>query len=84
LAQVQALKAAQDATRTALQANKLGYKIGARTNIDVLNAQSEDFQTQRDLTRARYDVLAGLLRLKQVTGVLAPSDLTQIDKLLAP
>jgi len=82
LAQVQALQAAQDASRTALQANQLGYKIGARTNIDVLNAQSEDFQTQRDLIHARYDTLTGLLRLKQAAGILTPSDLRQIDNLL--
>jgi outer membrane protein len=83
LEQTQALQAAQEASRTALDADKLGYKIGARTNIDVLNAQTEVFQTQRDLARARYDALIGLLRLKQAAGVLMPSDLTQIDKLLA-
>jgi outer membrane protein len=82
LEQIQALQAAQDASRTALDADKLGYQVGARTNIDVLNAETEVFQTRRDLIRARYDALLGLLRLKQAAGVLMPSDLTQIDKLL--
>ena len=82
LEQVKALEAAQDASQAALQANQLGYKVGVRTNIDVLNAQSELFQTQSNLARTRYDTLVGLLRLKQATGVLAPADLAQIDTLL--
>ena len=36
-----------------------------RVNIDVLNAQTQLFQTQRDLAQARYDVLLGHLRLRQ-------------------
>jgi outer membrane protein len=84
LDQIKALEAAEEASRTALQANRIGYRIGARTNIDVLNAQSELFDAQRDLARARYDALVGLLRLKQAAGVLMPDDLAQIDRLLAP
>jgi outer membrane protein len=83
LEQVKALQAAQDASHAALQANQLGYKIGARTNIDVLNAQSQLFESERDLSHARYDALVGLLRLKQAAGVLTPGDLAQIDALLA-
>ncbi len=55
-----------------------------RINIDVLNAQSQLFQTRRDLARARYDVLVGLLRLKQASGTLAPSDLLPINQMLLP
>jgi outer membrane protein len=83
LEQIKALQAAEDASRTALQANQLGYNVGARTNIDVLNAQSQLFQAQRDLAQARYSVLVGMLRLKQAAGVLAVSDLVPIDALLA-
>jgi outer membrane protein len=82
LEQVKALQAAQDASHAALQANQLGYKVGARTNIDVLNAESQLFEAQRNLARARYDALIGLLRLKQAAGTLVPTDLAQIDKLL--
>jgi outer membrane protein len=54
-----------------------------RTNVEVLDAESQLYQTSRDLSRARYDALVGLLRLKQAAGVLAPDDLTQIDRMLA-
>ena len=82
LGQVAALEAAERSSLTALEANQLGYQVGVRINIDVLNAQSQLFQTRRDLARARYDVLVGLLRLKQSAGVLAPSDLLPINQML--
>ena len=48
-------------------------------NLDVLDAQSQLFQTRRDLAVARYDVLVGTLRLKQASGVLEPTDLQSIN-----
>jgi len=55
--QVKALEAAELSSQSALDANKLGYQVGVRINIDVLNSQSQLFQTKRDLARARYDVI---------------------------
>ncbi len=83
LGQVKALEAAEASSQSALDANKLGYQVGVRINIDVLNAQSQLFQTQRDLAQARYNVLLGQLRLKQASGVLTAEDLKPVDALLA-
>ena len=80
--QVKALEAAQASSQSALDANKLGYQVGVRINIDVLNAQSQLFQTQRDLAVARYNVLVGQLRLKQAGGVLKAEDLQPVNALL--
>ena len=80
--QVTALEAAEASSQSALDANKLGYQVGVRINIDVLNAQSQLFQTKRDLARARYDVLLGGLRLRQANGTLKPEDLQPINALL--
>ncbi|WP_293192702.1 TolC family outer membrane protein [Ottowia sp.] len=84
LGQVKALEAAERSSLTALEANRLGYQVGVRINIDVLNAQSQLYQTQRDLARARYDVLVGLLRLKQAAGALTAADLGPVNQMLAP
>jgi outer membrane protein len=81
--QVKALEAAERSSQSALDANKLGYQVGVRINIDVLNSQSQLFQTKRDLARARYDVLVGGLRLRQANGTLTPDDLQAINGLLA-
>jgi outer membrane protein len=81
--QVKALEAAELSSQSALDANKLGYQVGVRINIDVLNSQSQLFQTKRDLARARYDVLVSGLRLRQASGTLKAEDLQAINNLLA-
>ncbi len=80
--QVKALEAAEASSQSALDANKLGYQVGVRINIDVLNSQSQLFQTKRDLAKARYDVLVGGLKLRQANGTLKPEDIAQVNSLL--
>jgi outer membrane protein len=82
--QVRALEAAEASSQSALDANRLGYQVGVRINIDVLNAQSQLFQTKRDLAQARYNVLLGHLRLRQANGTLQPEDLARLNTLLTP
>jgi outer membrane protein len=82
LAQVKALQAAEVSSRSALESNRLGYQVGVRINIDVLNAQQQLFITQRDLSKARYDTLMNSLRLKSAAGSLREQDLVQINTLL--
>jgi len=83
-AQVKALEAAESSTQLALEATQLGYKVGVRVNLDVLNAQTQLYATQRDLARARYDVVLGRLRLRQASGQLGPADVSAVGPLLAP
>ncbi|MGE8441800.1 MAG: TolC family outer membrane protein [Comamonas testosteroni] len=83
-AQVKALEAALASSQSSLEANKMGYEVGVRINIDVLNAQSQVYQTERDLANARYQVLLGQLKLKQAAGVLTDDDLRSIDSLTLP
>jgi outer membrane protein len=84
LSQVKAYEAAEASSQSALDANKLGYSIGVNINIDVLNSQSQLYQTKRDLAKARYDVLVTNLKLRQAAGTLTPADLQPINDLLAP
>jgi len=83
-AQVGALEAAESSSKLALEATQLGYKVGVRVNLDVLNAQSQLYQTQRDLAKARYDVIVGGLRLRQAAGQLRPEDVNAVNTLLGP
>jgi outer membrane protein len=84
LGQVRALEAAESSSQAALDANQLGYRVGVRINIDVLNSQSQLYQTKRDLAKARYDVLVGQLKLRQANGSLKAEDLQTVNALLAP
>jgi outer membrane protein len=83
LAQVKALEAAESSSQVALDANKLGYQVGVRINIDVLNSQSQLYQTKQSLAQARYTVLVGTLKLRQASGSLKPEDLQAVNALLA-
>lgn len=82
LGQVKALEAAERSSQLALDSNQLGYQVGVRINIDVLNAQQQLFSTRRDLAKARYDVLVNGMRLRQVAGTLSESDVMAVNGLL--
>lgn len=84
LSQVAALQAAERSSQAALEANRTGYEIGVRINIDVLNAEQQLYVTQRALARARYDTLMSGLRLKAAAGILQEADLAAINTLLTP
>jgi outer membrane protein len=82
-AQVKALEAAESSSKLALEATQLGYKVGVRVNLDVLNAQAQLFAVQNDLAKARYDVIVTSLRLRQASGQLRAEDVANLDSLLA-
>ena len=82
LAQVKALEAAESSSQLALEATQLGYKVGVRVNLDVLNAQTQLFQTRRDLAKSRYDVILGGLKLRLASGQLKPADVAAVNGLL--
>ena len=84
ISQISALEAAEESSKVALDANKLGYSVGVRININVLDSQSKLYDTKAKLAKARYDVLVGLLKLRQVSGVLNMEDLQNINSLLTP
>jgi len=81
-AQVSAYEAAESSSKLALEATQLGYKVGVRVNLDVLNAQTQLYTTQRDLAKARYDVVVNSLKLRQASGQLRPEDITAVNTLL--
>ncbi|HQR77293.1 MAG TPA: TolC family outer membrane protein [Burkholderiaceae bacterium] len=82
LAQVRALESAEVSARTQLDSTQLGYQVGVRILLDVLNATTQLVQTQRDLKRARYDFLLAALRLKASSGALTEDDIAGINALL--
>lgn len=82
LAQVKALEQAQLSSQSALDSNKLGYDVGVRVNMDVLNAQQQFYATRRDLAKARLQTLSAQLKLKGATGTLAEQDVATINGLL--
>ena len=84
IAQVGALEQALVSSQSALDSNKLGYEVGVRINIDVLNAQQQLFSTRRDLAIARYNTINSHLRLKAAAGSLREEDLEEVNRALQP
>jgi outer membrane protein len=82
LAQVKALEAAEVSSQSALESNKLGYQVGVRINIDVLNAQRQVYTTRTQLALARYNTIMNGLRLKAASGSLKEEDLVPVNNLL--
>jgi len=82
-AQVKALEAAESSSQLALESTQLGYKVGVRVTLDVLNAQTQLYTTRRDLARARYDLVLGGLKLRQAAGQLKPEDVLAVNTLLS-
>ncbi len=83
-AQTEALISAVASSQSSVAANKIGYKIGTRINIDVLNAEQQLYAAQRDLAKSRVDTLMSGLRLKATTGSLQEADLQAVNALLEP
>jgi outer membrane protein len=84
ITQISALEQALVSSQSALDSNKLGYEVGVRINIDVLNAQQQVFSTRRDLAVARYNTITNQLRLKAAAGSLREEDLEEVNRALAP
>lgn len=81
-AQVEALSSAVLSSQEAVKANQIGYRIGTRINIDVLNAEQQLYAARRDLARAKMETLMHGLRLKAATGSLIEQDVIGINALL--
>ena len=84
LAQVRALKAALISSQSSLESNRLGFEVGVRINIDVLNADNQVFVTRRDLAKAVVDTLMSQLKLKAAVGTLSEDDVAAANALLDP
>jgi outer membrane protein len=62
-------------------ATVVGYKVGTRTVIDVLNTRQLLATAEKTLAQARYAYLSSLLQLKADVSQLSPSDMEDIDRL---
>ncbi len=82
LSQVQALSQALVSSRTLLKSSRLGLEVGVRTNLDVLNAQQQLYNAERDLSSARYNSLISQLRLQAAVARLSDQDVARINAFL--
>lgn len=75
VAQVRALEQALTSSQASMDSTRLGFEVGVRTSVDVLNAQQQLTSARRELAQARYNYLLSRLRLEAAAGTLDESDL---------
>jgi outer membrane protein len=80
--QVQARKQSIISNQSALEATEIGYQVGTRNIVDVLDAQRQLYASVRDYNNTRYDYIIDNLRLKQAAGTLNPGDLQDLARYL--
>lgn len=79
IAQINARQQAIVSQTSALEATQAGYEAGTENIVDLVNAQRNLFQSQRDYATALYDYIINSLRLKEVAGLLTIKDLEALD-----
>jgi len=82
ISRVQALSDSLTSQQSVLEGKSRGYRSGVNTLLDVLDAESNLYETGRDLAQARYQYLINLLQLKRQAGSLSEEDLEFINGLL--
>jgi outer membrane protein len=84
IAQAQANQQTLRSTQSALTSTTKSFKLGIRTNVDVLNAQQQVFNAKRELLQTHYTYLLGLLKLRYSSGLLFEQELDAVNKLIDP
>ena len=82
--QVKARKQSIISNQSAVEATEIGYQVGTRNIVDVLDAQRQLYASVRDYNNSRYDYILDNLRLKQAAGTLSPGDLQALSSFLKP
>jgi len=80
--QVQARRQSIISNQSAVEATEIGYQVGTRNIVDVLDAQRQLYSSVRNYNNSRYDYILDNLRLKQAAGTLSPGDLQDLTRYL--
>lgn len=79
---VRALEQAERSADQLVQSSRKSMQAGVRTLVDVFNADQKKAQTQRDLARARYEMLVAYVRLQALAGSDEGAGIAAVNDLL--
>ena len=68
-----------NSAQLALDATELGAQVGTRNIVEVLRARENLYRALRLYADARYTYVVDSLLLKQVTGILTPQDVIELN-----
>jgi TolC family type I secretion outer membrane protein len=81
-ARINALTRSVQTNELLVKATLQSVKAGVRSNIDVLNAENQLFDSRLKLTTARVDYLQSLVNLRSAVGAVQDDELLKIDEVL--
>lgn len=76
------VRALEQAVRSAEQlalSSRRSFEAGARTRLDILNAEQQAGTARRDLAQARFNYLVARVRLKALAGDLRADNVDEIN-----
>ena len=82
VANVNAQKQAVISATSALEATQVGYRVGTRNVVDLLQAEKNLYSAEKNLANAKYDYILANLRLALAAGTIDPGDIIEINNLL--
>ena len=82
VANVNAQKQAVISATSALEATQVGYKVGTRNVVDLLQAEKNLYSAEKNLANAKYDYILANLRLALAAGTIDPGNIIEINNLL--
>ena len=82
VASVNAQEQAVVSATSALEATKVGYEVGTRNIVDLLQSEKNLYSAERNLANAKYDYILSNLRLGLAAGNLEPENIADINNFL--
>jgi len=79
IVQIDAMDQSVRAQESLLQSKSRGYRSGKNSILEVLDAQQDLSRARQALTKARYDYVLNILRLKFAAGDLQEEDLAAVN-----
>ena len=78
-ANLKAQKQAVVSANSALEATRVGYEVGTRNIVDLLQAEKNLYTAEKNLANAKYDYLLSELNLELAAGTLSPQSINEIN-----
>lgn len=79
--EIQAQQQAVRSNERNVEAMEAGFEAGERPVVDVVDAQRDLFQAERELAELRYAYLMDVFALRRGAGVLDGGDIADLDRL---
>jgi len=79
VSQIKSYEMALKSSQTAIEAAKVGFSVGARTQYEVLQAIEQYYNVKNSLFDAKYKYILSSLKLKMLVGELDEEDFKNLD-----